>query len=120
MSCSSGRVGVGYEGDTCDFTCNRGYKLTGSGQRVCQSDGSWSGSPAFCTIMECPDPLSLLPINNTSSRSCNSTYLSMCKLQCLEGFNGTGDLLYVCDVSDDELSVEWKVIGDEAWNCSKG
>jgi len=44
MSCSSGRVGVGYERDTCRFTCNTGYNLTGSDSRTCQSDGSWSGS----------------------------------------------------------------------------
>jgi len=48
MSCSSGRVGVGYEGDTCSFTCNTGYELTGSDNRICQSDGSWSGSDAVC------------------------------------------------------------------------
>ena len=120
MSCSSGRIGVGYEGDSCNVTCNRGYRLTGSTQRICQSNGSWSGSPASCTIMECPDPSSLLPMNSTLSQPCNSTYLSMCKLQCLEGFTGTGDPQYVCNVTDDESSVEWIVIGDEAWNCSTG
>ena len=53
-SCSSGRVGVGYEGDTCSFTCNTGYELTGSDTRTCQSDGSWLGSLTSCIIMECP------------------------------------------------------------------
>ena len=48
MSCSSGREGVGYEGDTCNFTCNAGYELIGDGNRTCQSDGSWSGSEAVC------------------------------------------------------------------------
>ena len=48
ISCSSGRVGVGYEGDTCSFTCNTGYELTGSDTRTCQSDGSWSGSDDMC------------------------------------------------------------------------
>ena len=47
-SCSSGRVGVGYEGDTCSFTCNTGYELTGSDTRTCQSNGSWSGSDDVC------------------------------------------------------------------------
>ena len=48
ITCSSGRVGVGYEGDTCSFTCNTGYELTGSDTRTCQSDGSWSGTEAIC------------------------------------------------------------------------
>ena len=48
VSCSSGRVGVGYEGDTCSFTCNTGYELTSSDTRTCQSDGSWSGSDDVC------------------------------------------------------------------------
>ena len=47
-SCSSGIVGVGYEGDTCNFKCNTGYELTGSDTRTCQSDGSWSGSDDVC------------------------------------------------------------------------
>ena len=33
ISCSSGRLGVGYERDTCSFTYNTGYKLTGSDTR---------------------------------------------------------------------------------------
>ena len=46
--CTSGKVGVGYTGDTCGFTCNTGYELTGSNTRTCQSDGSWSGSDNNC------------------------------------------------------------------------
>ena len=48
ISCSSGIPGVGYEGDTCSFTCNTGYELTGSDTRTCQSNGSWSGSDDVC------------------------------------------------------------------------
>ena len=46
--CSSGRVGVGYEGDVCGFLCNTGYELTGSDTRTCQSNRSWSGSVVIC------------------------------------------------------------------------
>ena len=35
--------------DTCSFTCDTGYELTGSDTRTCQSDGSWSGSVAVCS-----------------------------------------------------------------------
>jgi len=34
--------------DTCSFTCNTGYELTGSDTRTCQSNGNWSGSDALC------------------------------------------------------------------------
>ena len=49
MSCDSDTLGVGYEGDTCSFTCNTGYELTGSDTRTCQSNGSWSGDNITCT-----------------------------------------------------------------------
>ena len=48
VSCGSGNASVSYEGDTCSFTCNTGYELTGSDTRTCQSDGSWSGSDDVC------------------------------------------------------------------------
>ena len=47
-SCNSGIKGVGYEGDTCSFTCNTGYELTGSDTRICQMDGNWDGTDVAC------------------------------------------------------------------------
>jgi len=48
MTCSLGDDGIPSYEDTCSFTCNTGYELTGSDTRTCQSDGSWSGSEAKC------------------------------------------------------------------------
>ena len=48
MTCSLGDDGVPSYEDTCSFTCNTGYKLTGSDTRTCQSDESWSGSTPIC------------------------------------------------------------------------
>ena len=51
MVCYNGydyTTGEVYEGDTCSFTCNSGYELTGSDTRTCQSDGSWNGTEAVC------------------------------------------------------------------------
>ena len=48
MTCSLGDDGVPYYEDTCSFTCNTGYELTGSDTRTCQSDGSWSGTETVC------------------------------------------------------------------------
>ena len=39
---------MGYEGETCSYTCSTGYELTGSDTRTCQSDGSWSGNDGVC------------------------------------------------------------------------
>ena len=103
--------------DTCSFTCNTGYELTGSNIRTCQGNGNWSGSPVSCIIMECLS--SSLPMNSMLAESCSNTYQSMCELQCQEGFNGTGDPSYVCDVVTDRSSVMWIVEGD-AWRCERG
>ena len=48
INCSLGDDGVPSYEDTCSFTCNTGYELTGSDIRTCQSDGSWSGSNGVC------------------------------------------------------------------------
>ena len=48
INCSLGDDGVPSYEDTCSFTCNTGYELTGSDTRTCQSDGSWSGSENVC------------------------------------------------------------------------
>ena len=117
MSCSMINVPLFSYEDTCRFTCNTGYELTGSSQRTCQSDGSWSGSPVSCIIMECPS--SSLPMNSMLAESCNNTYQSMCELQCQKGFTGTGDPSYVCDVLIDGSSVMWMAKG-ESWRCERG
>ena len=48
INCSLGDDRVPSYEDTCSFTCNTGYELTGSNTRTCQSDGNWSGSDAEC------------------------------------------------------------------------
>ena len=48
ISCSLGDDEFPSYEDTCNFTCDTGYVLTGSDTRTCQSDGSWSGSIAMC------------------------------------------------------------------------
>jgi len=49
MLCSASRSGLGYQGDTCSFSCDTGYDLAGSTTRACQSNGQWSGAETICT-----------------------------------------------------------------------
>ena len=48
FTCSLGDDRITSYEDTCSFTCNTGYELTGSDTRTCQSDGSWSGTDDIC------------------------------------------------------------------------
>ena len=48
ITCSLGDDGIPSYEDTCSFTCNTGYELTGSDTRTCQSNGNWSGAVAMC------------------------------------------------------------------------
>ena len=48
INCSLGDDGVPSYEDACSFICNTGYELSGSDTRICQSDGSWSGSDDMC------------------------------------------------------------------------
>ena len=34
--------------DTCTFSCDDGYEPTGSENRTCQSDQTWSGTEPMC------------------------------------------------------------------------
>ena len=71
VTCSLGDDGVPSYEDTCSFTCNTGYELTGSNTRTCQSNGRWSGSETMCRrgkkcvcILICVDQL------------CNNTFVN--------------------------------------------
>ena len=49
ITCSLGGDGVANPVDTCSFSCNTGYKLTGGVMRTCQNNGSWNGSDSMCS-----------------------------------------------------------------------
>ncbi|XP_065899217.1 uncharacterized protein [Dysidea avara] len=94
-SCSSGSM---YEGDTCSFTCNTGYGLTGSDTRTCQSDGSWSGSETMCRRVPCP----LLTDPNSGTITCSlgddgvPSYEDTCSVTCDTGYELIGSDTRTC------------------------
>jgi len=47
--CTLGDDGAPSYVDTCTYSCNTGYELTGDVNRTCESDGNWTGIAATCT-----------------------------------------------------------------------
>jgi len=64
MKCRSAKAGafsstsIRY-GASCDFSCSYGYHIEGSKSRSCKEDGSWSGSAAACTPIDCRPPAAI-------------------------------------------------------------
>ncbi|XP_066302889.1 sushi, von Willebrand factor type A, EGF and pentraxin domain-containing protein 1-like [Branchiostoma lanceolatum] len=49
-------TGVFTFGEAVTFSCDPGYDIQGSGTRVCQATGQWSGTPAQCQKKCCDRP----------------------------------------------------------------
>jgi len=48
IDCSLGGNEQADPGDTCTFTCDDGYQISGSTRRTCGDDGNWSGMNPTC------------------------------------------------------------------------
>ena len=48
ISCLPGDDKILSSGDTCSFTCNTNYELTGNDTRTCQSGGIWTDKDVMC------------------------------------------------------------------------
>ena len=53
IDCSLGGDGIPTNGDTCTFTCDDGFELSGSQSRRCRIRNNrrrWTGSPTTCNM----------------------------------------------------------------------
>ena len=64
MNCILRMVDAPVEGDTCSFTCDDGYELTGNAMRTCESSGNWSGDNVTCTRSMLYNVLGLYHLHN--------------------------------------------------------
>ena len=84
IKCALGDDNITSYGDTCSFTCNTGYEVTGRDTRTCQSDGSWSGSIVTCErgktlITKC----SYMDIVELHRASCVLAWLIFMHIHCM-------------------------------------
>ena len=113
FNCSSSNQLLQYQ-DSCTFQCNDVYELQGSVTRQCEASGEWSGSRTQCNVRHCPDIMTLVP----NSRSCDTSYNTICMVECEDGYNRSGDSSqYICDLNGTE--VVWMFNGSRVI-CSPG
>ncbi|XP_065899303.1 uncharacterized protein [Dysidea avara] len=113
ITCSFGDDGVPSYEDTCSFTCNTGYELTGSDTRTCQSDESWNGTEIMCRRVHCSN----LTDPNNKTITCLlgddgvPSYEDTCNFTCNTGYELTGSDTRTC-----QSNGNWS--GNET-NCSR-
>ncbi|CAI8052865.1 CUB and sushi domain-containing protein 3 [Geodia barretti] len=86
-------TGVGVYQETATYACKTGFNLVGSLERVCQSDGTWSGSAPTCQIVVCPT------LNDPANGNVNPsgyTFGQTAEYTCNTGFNLVGDSILTC------------------------
>ncbi|KAL9989269.1 hypothetical protein ACROYT_G003802 [Oculina patagonica] len=75
------------------FSCDEGFTLHGSSDRKCQTNGTWSGTKAFCEANDC-GPLPI-PMNGTLSGNL-TTFPNTVNFTCDEGFILQGSAVRQC------------------------
>ncbi|XP_065290015.1 sushi, von Willebrand factor type A, EGF and pentraxin domain-containing protein 1-like [Dermacentor albipictus] len=79
----------------CGFRCNAGYRLIGNSIRVCQHDGTWSGSDLECEKKKC-SPLEA-PLHGSMSCSSDSfDFDTTCEFECQRGYALIGSRKRTC------------------------
>uniref|UniRef100_T1KJT9 Sushi domain-containing protein n=2 Tax=Tetranychus urticae TaxID=32264 RepID=T1KJT9_TETUR len=92
----AGSCSPGVFGQSCDFFCNPGYSLVGSGKLTCEANGQWSSTPPTCVINGCSDlqvPLGGIFRSTATSgncpgcpNTCSGQPGAICTLLCGRGF----------------------------------
>ncbi|XP_061921980.1 sushi, von Willebrand factor type A, EGF and pentraxin domain-containing protein 1 isoform X1 [Entelurus aequoreus] len=79
----------------CGVKCQPGFELHGTGIRLCQADGTWSGSPATCKARSCP-PLAKPQHGSLKCGNSSSSYRTECQVGCDRGYRIEGAPRMAC------------------------
>ncbi|XP_077971175.1 sushi, von Willebrand factor type A, EGF and pentraxin domain-containing protein 1-like isoform X2 [Styela clava] len=93
-------------GSICQFSCNPGHDLIGSGERICRESGKWTGTDTSCLVVTCEQmtPLENGKITCTAPDSLDggeelallSGFRTRCDFECEEGYYLTGSRKRIC------------------------
>eukprot|EP00794_Sanderia_malayensis_P006969 gene6969-7754_t len=90
---ANGRVSRG--ASTTGFSCNSGYKISGSTVRECHPDGQWSGVQPICTRVTCTNLKGETAIVTVSGNS----YGSVARFSCRSSYRLFGSSSRTCSQS---------------------
>ncbi|KAK7817878.1 hypothetical protein U0070_005521 [Myodes glareolus] len=94
MECAHATTGNFTYKSMCSFQCNKGFKLHGSAQLECTSQGQWAQEVPSCQVAECPS----LEVPGKVNVSCSGAILSgtVCEFTCPDGWTLNGSAVLTC------------------------
>nr|XP_033465702.1 sushi, von Willebrand factor type A, EGF and pentraxin domain-containing protein 1 isoform X2 [Epinephelus lanceolatus] len=82
----------------CGMRCEPDFDLQGTSIRLCQADGTWSGTPASCRVRSCP-PLSRPPHGFLRCNNGGTSFRAECQAGCERGYRLEGDSRLTCQAN---------------------
>ncbi|XP_058479498.1 sushi, von Willebrand factor type A, EGF and pentraxin domain-containing protein 1 isoform X3 [Solea solea] len=82
----------------CGVRCEPGFDLQGTNIRLCQADGSWSGTPASCRVHSCL-PLSRPQHGFLRCSDGGASFRAECQAGCERGYRLEGDSRLTCQAN---------------------
>ncbi|XP_055359949.1 sushi, von Willebrand factor type A, EGF and pentraxin domain-containing protein 1 isoform X5 [Betta splendens] len=82
----------------CGVRCQPGFDLQGTSIRLCQADGTWSGTPASCRVRSCP-PLSQPQHGLLKCNDGGASFRAECQVSCERGYKLEGDSRLSCQAN---------------------
>ncbi|XP_034369414.1 E-selectin [Arvicanthis niloticus] len=94
MDCTHANTGKFTYKSSCAFQCNEGFKLHGSAQLECTSQGKWTQKVPSCQVVQCPSH----DIPGRTNMSCSGAAIfgTVCKFTCPEGWTLNGSAILTC------------------------
>ena len=106
LVCSNTKNDTHVTNTTCNTTCDVGYQLVGTSYRICLPNGSWTGEHAYCSPLQCPDPIP--PKNGFIQLPCSNDYTTECNINCFFRFELVGNEVIKCVLSkESNTTVMW-------------
>jgi CUB/sushi domain-containing protein len=86
-------------GASASYSCDPGYGIVGGASRMCQADGTWSGSAPTCAPGDCASLTA--PANGTVQTPSGTTLGATATYGCNDGYNLVGGATRTCQASGD-------------------